>query len=360
MIGTMLSWRRVGWGLATATGLLLSGCAGTQNREDRWPNLPSPWATVKQSPPRSAIAPRGGEPSGVALASAAEAVPTRDSSAFKSAAGKKPAAKEPSAQEDESVAMAMLTGLNYERARNWNQARRVYEEIRRKHPEHVEAAHRLGIVADAQRRHTEAEQLFLFALERQPRNAALLADLGYCYYLQGQLAKAEAALIKATRLEPSNQRYWNNLGLVLGHQGRYDEALDCFRKSGSEADAQYNLAFVYAAQERVEDAKRCFQAALSSDPTHRRAREALASFEAYERLPAHLRDLDVVSEDGVRYVPYIEGQSQDEGSTASGSHEAAVSSYTASRATRALLRESRGLANRNMASQRAEDLASGP
>ena len=359
MIGTKASWRCMGWGLAAATGLVFSGCAGTQSRDDRWPNLPSPWTTVKQSPPRSAIAPRGGAAQGVALASATEpSGAAASASAPKASANKKGAAKS-SSQEEESVAMAMLTGLNYERARNWNQARRVYEEIRRKHPEHVEAAHRLGIVADAQRRHAEAEQLFLFALEREPRNAALLADLGYCYYLQGQLAKAEAALVKATRLEPSNQRYWNNLGLVLGHQGRYDEALDCFRKSGSEADAQYNLAFVYAAQERVEDAKRCFQAALTSDPTHRRAREALASFEAYERLPRHLRDLDVVSEDGVRYVPYIEGQNSDEGLEAVGGQDAAVSSYTASRATRALLRESRGLANRNMASQRAEDLAAG-
>jgi Flp pilus assembly protein TadD len=256
--------------------------------------------------------------------------------------------------------MAMLTGLNYERAKNWNQARKVYEEIRQKHPDHVEATHRLGIVADVQRRHAEAEQLFLLALEREPRNPAILADLGYCYYLQGQLAKAEAALVKAVRLEPSNQRYWNNLGLALGHQGRYDEALDCFRKASSEADAQYNLAFIYASQERTEEAKRCFQAALAHDPTHRRAREALASFEAYERMPPHLRDLEVASEDGVRYVPYIEGQG---GMGAAGSEaggETAVSSYNASRATRALLQQSRGLANRNMASQRAEDLASGP
>src|SRR4029453_1209563 len=100
--------------------------------------------------------------------------------------------------------------------------------------------------------------------------------------LQGQLAKAESALGKAAKFEPGNNRYWNNLGLVLGHQGRYEQALDCFRKSGSEADAQYNLAFIYATQERVDEAKRSFQKALAIDPTHRRAREALTSFEEYE------------------------------------------------------------------------------
>ena len=248
--------------------------------------------------------------------------------------------------------MAMLNGMNFERVGNWKQAREVYEEIRQKQPGNVEAAHRLGVVADAQRRYAEAEQLFLFALDKEPRNAEILADLGYCYYLQGQLAKAESALGKAAKLEPSNHRYWNNLGLVVGHQGRYEEAVDCFRKSGSEADAQYNLAFIYAAQERVDDAKRSFQMALVRDPTHRRAREALSSFEEYERLPEDLRKVDDIASDGVRLVPYVEGSNP-------GGVENAVAntSYTASRAAHALYNESRSMLNRNMASQRTDDMA---
>jgi tetratricopeptide (TPR) repeat protein len=249
--------------------------------------------------------------------------------------------------------MAMLNGLNFERVGNWKQAREVYEEIRQKQPGNVQAAHRLGVVADAQRRYAEAEQLFLLALDQEPRNAEILADLGYCYYLQGQLAKAESALGKATKLEPANQRYRNNLGLVVGHQGRYEEALDCFRKSGSEADAQYNLAFIYAAQDRVDEAKRSFQLALARDPTHRRAREALASFDEYERLPVDLRNVDDLATDGVRYVPYVEGANSDGGDTAT----AANTSYTASRAAHALYNESRTMLNRNMASQRSDELA---
>jgi tetratricopeptide (TPR) repeat protein len=229
----------------------------------------------------------------------------------------------------------------------------VYEEIRQKHPDHIEAVYRLGIVADAQKRHAEAEQLFLMALERQPRNAALLADLGYCYFLQGQLTKAESALRKATTLEPSNQRFSNNLGLVVGHLGRHQEALEHFRQGGSEADAQYNLAFVFAAQERPAEAKVCFQAALGSDPTHRRAREALSSFEEYERMPAYLRDMHDVADNGVKYVPYIEGSESAEVAFAGG----ASTSYNASRVARTLHTESQGLRSRNMASQRADEMA---
>jgi Flp pilus assembly protein TadD len=317
----------------------LSGCAWMQPRESSWPSLPSPWSTIKQTPPRSATA------TSTPLAPVVEG---------KTAAAKsRSSSKGRATKEDGSVAMAMLNGENHERSGEWNKAREVYEEIRKKDPDNIEAAHRLGIVADNQRRHAEAEQLFLFALEREPRNASLLADLGYCYYLQGQLAKAESALTKATKFEPSNHRYWNNLGLVIGHQGRSEEALDCFRKSGSEADAQYNLAFVYAAQERVSEARRSFQLALANDPTHRRAREALASFEEYERLPKDLRDVeDDLAADGVRYVPYIEGVNSKDGDGA-----VANTSYTASRAARALHQESRGMLGRNMASQRSDEMS---
>jgi tetratricopeptide (TPR) repeat protein len=338
-----MSQVRCGWPMLIAILLPVigAGCAATPERESSWPSLPSPWSTVKQSPPRSATQHND------ALAPIVS---------NKSAAKSKPKADSKGPKEDESSAMAMLNGMNFERSGDWAKAREVYEEIRKKQPEHVEATHRLAIVADAQRRHAEAEQLFLLALERAPRNAELLADLGYCYYLQGQLAKAESALSKATKLDPSNQRYSNNLGLVLGHQGRYEEALDCFRKSGSEADAHYNLAFIYATQERVADAKSRFQMALISDPTHRRAREALASFDDYERLPKHLRDVDDLADDGVRYVPYIEGGSND-GAIATAGHETTASSMTASRTARALYQESRGMLNRNMASQRSDEPA---
>jgi tetratricopeptide (TPR) repeat protein len=143
------------------------------------------------------------------------------------------------------------------------------------------------------------------------------------------------------------------LGLVTGHQGRAEDALAHFRKAGSEADALYNLAFVFAAQDRPSEAKQCFQQALNADPLHRRAREALTSFEEYERMPAHMRDFDMAGGGGVRYVPYFESADSDSGvRTADGF---VSNSRDASQATRALHTQSRGMLNRNMQSQRSDD-----
>ena len=311
--------------------LSVSGCAASREAgQAAWLKLPSPWATVKSAEKQTATP---------AAASKAKA------SARVSAT-----ADQPPDSDQEPVALALLRGRNFERSGDYDKARQLYEELGSKHPDDPRVAHRLGVVADFQRRHAEAEHFFQTALRSDPRNAELLGDLGYCYFLQGQLNKAESALTKATLLEPANKRNRNNLGLILGHLGRHEEALAHFKLATSEADAYYNLAFIFAAQEHVDEAKECFQMALNADPTHRPSREALASFAEYEQLPEHMRDLDTLADGEVRWVPFVEGGAGESEVAQAGG--ATVTSRDASRVTRALHQESRGMLNRNMQSQR--------
>ena len=260
------------WLIVLAAAASSTGCANMPGREwfSSWkPSLPSPGATVAKEEKVAKI---------------------RDIKA-----------------EDQAIAMEVARGRNFEKGGQWDKARKVYEDLRKKYPESATIAHRLGIVADSERRHGEAEQLFLFALQRQPNDAQIMNDLGYCYYLQGNLPQAEPYLRQAVALQPANSRFRNNLGLVLGHMGHVKEALVEFRAAGNEADAMFNMAFIYASQERIDDSKACFRYALAIDPTHRRAREALASFEEYENKPAALRDAELdLAEAGGRWVPYQE------------------------------------------------------
>jgi Flp pilus assembly protein TadD len=299
---------------ALAVAALVSvsfGCASTRKPSPTGKlNLPSPWATVKAAEDKAAEAGKTG---------------------------------------DGQLGLEILRGRSLERSGEFDKARKLYERLRDQHPQNLEVVHRLGVVADSERRHAEAEGMFLYVLQHEPRNAEVLADLGYCYFLQGQLTKAESALSKAVAVEPGNARYRNNLGLVIGHQGRRDEALAQFRRAGSEADAWYNLAFIYAAHDEAEKAKECFLSALSEDPMHGKSREALRSFEEFERLPEHLQDDDLLADGRVKYVPYIEDA--DEGGRPvqpAGGTSALPASRDASRATRALLSQSREMLDRNM------------
>lgn len=171
----------------------------------------------------------------------------------------------------------ILQGKNFERVKKWEDARAVYEPLIAARPDRYEAYHRLAVVADRQQRYSEAEALYSQAIRLSPGNPELFNDLGYSFLLQNEFAKAEVAILKAVALSPSNARYRNNLGLAYGFQGRYDEAMEQFRKGGGEADACCNMAFVLSQQGRLPEAEQYLRIAISRDPQHKAARKALES-----------------------------------------------------------------------------------
>lgn len=176
-------------------------------------------------------------------------------------------------------AQEMARAKNLERSGKAHEARTAYERLVTRYPDRYEPFHRLGVMADRERRFSEAQGLFDEAIRRNPTNPDLHNDLGYCLYLQGQFDQAEAAVTHALQLNPANPRYYNNLGLIFGHQRRYDEALAQFRRGGSEADAYYNLAFMLAARDDTEGAKKYFRLALQADPGYDHARQALEAID---------------------------------------------------------------------------------
>ncbi len=264
------------------------------------------------------------------------------------------AAKTPGVPQAEFNA-ELAKGRNLERAGKYAQARPIYEHLIAASAERYEPYHRLGVVADHQRRHREAQALYAQAIRLRGGDPELFNDLGYCLYLQGKLDKAEAALRKAVRLRPASSRYRNNLGLVLGHLGRDDQALEQFRRSGSQADAYYNLAFVHASREDVEKAKECFRLALAADPAHEPARRALASFDRYDEDPHGLPDDGPVAEGGVRWMPYVEGsqvEASDESEPVAQSDLPSSSGAASPRpTTQSLLKRARALMARRTADQ---------
>ena len=212
---------------------------------------------------------------------------------------------------DPEFAQQLTRGRNLEKAGKHGEARNVYEKLIVAYPDRFEPYHRLGVVADRQKRYREAQALYAQAIRRESGDPDLFNDLGYSFFLQGKLEKAESAMLKAVSLSPSGARYRNNLGMVLAQMERYDEALAEFRRAGSDADAYYNLAFVLTAKNRVEDATDCFRLALAADPDHEPSRRALESFEGYEKSPNALVDNGPIVEDGVRWIPYGEdGESE--------------------------------------------------
>jgi tetratricopeptide (TPR) repeat protein len=114
-----------------------------------------------------------------------------------------------------------------------------------------------------------------------PTDAELLSDVGYSYYLQRRLDEAEKTLRRALELKPGDPKACNNLAIVCGETGRYQESLALFQQSGSDAEAYANLAFIYAQQGKLQQAKAAYDRALSLNPGLRPAAEAMVQLAQY-------------------------------------------------------------------------------
>ncbi len=104
----------------------------------------------------------------------------------------------------------------------------------------------------------------------RPRDPAVANVLGVSLMLADDLPAAEEAFALAVRLAPEMSAYHNNLGLLLGKQQRYREALQAFRRGGEDEQAALNnLGYCYFLNGRYDDAIAHYENALSEPGDHK-------------------------------------------------------------------------------------------
>lgn len=167
-------------------------------------------------------------------------------------------------------------GRSLEKQGQTAQAIAAYNEALRQDPTRADACLRLAILYNQEGKFQEALPLYQKALAGYPGNPDIFCDMGYGLYLQRRFGEAETSLRQALALAPAHTRAHNNLGLVLAHTDRWDEALAEFRRAGcSEADAQTNLAFALTLDNNWAEARRRYQKALTADASSSAARKGL-------------------------------------------------------------------------------------
>lgn len=130
----------------------------------------------------------------------------------------------------------------------------------------------------------EAVRLYQEVLEHQPNWGAANYDLGYAYYLLGNLPGAERYLTRATQLDPGRPGGYFYLGLTKLKMGRVDEAANSLRQALSispETDNyHFALGVVLRLQGDLNGALREFRAELALDPNHAAASKQIAEIQA--------------------------------------------------------------------------------
>ncbi|TPN89513.1 tetratricopeptide repeat protein [Mesorhizobium sp. CU2] len=90
----------------------------------------------------------------------------------------------------------------------------------------------------------EARQDYRKALELKPNEPSVLSNLGMSYVLEGDLRTAETYMRTAVQQPNADSRVRQNLALVVGLQGRFDEAEKIAAQELSPEQAQANVAYL--------------------------------------------------------------------------------------------------------------------
>ena len=93
-------------------------------------------------------------------------------------------------------------------------------------------------------RHEEAQRYYASALKIVPDEPSVLSNLGLSYALSKDLKRAEETLRRASARGSSDKRVRQNLALVVGLQGRLQEAEQIAQADLPPDQAAENIAYL--------------------------------------------------------------------------------------------------------------------
>jgi Flp pilus assembly protein TadD len=101
-----------------------------------------------------------------------------------------------------------------------------------------------GAILDQLGRPDEARSAYRDALDIQPNEPSVLSNLGMSYLLTRDLKTSETYLRAAIAQGGADSRVRQNLALVVGLQGRFDEAEKIARQELAPEQAEANMAYL--------------------------------------------------------------------------------------------------------------------
>lgn len=153
---------------------------------------------------------------------------------------------------------------------NSAEAEAVYRDILRQRPDHVDALHRLGVIALQLGQTAQAADYLTRAVALQPNLAEVYSDLGVALKNLQRPAEALANYDKAIALKPDFAMAFNNRGNLLQDLNRPVESLaDCDKAielDPSLAIAHYNRGNALTILKRPADALPSYDNAIALQP----------------------------------------------------------------------------------------------
>src|SRR5262245_43205384 len=125
----------------------------------------------------------------------------------------------------------------------------------------------LGVIADAEDKHDEAVQHFRAALRVLPKSSIVLNNLGYSYYLSGDLVQAGYLYQQALDAEPGYKPAIANVGLLYARRREYPQAIEAMVAIMPRPKACNDVGYVAFQNGDLDEAERLLNEAIRLSPS---------------------------------------------------------------------------------------------
>jgi protein O-GlcNAc transferase len=182
----------------------------------------------------------------------------------------RPSAAKSGQTPDNVVADILDAGITHHQAGRLAEAEASYRQVLAAQPDHPDALHLLGAIAQQAGRHDLAVDLIRQAIRRNGQNPFYFCNLGFALRDLGMVDEAVAACREAIRIAPELAEAHANLGLALRDRGQLDAAVAAYREAirikPDLAEAQSNLGSALREQGKLDEAITACREAIRIKP----------------------------------------------------------------------------------------------
>jgi tetratricopeptide (TPR) repeat protein len=165
-----------------------------------------------------------------------------------------------------SAEVFVANGRLWESTGNFEKAMESYAKALEKEPNDAAALANIARLHFRQENHEKAAEYFGQAIKQKPTDAGLFNDLGLTLSKLGNHGAAASTIEQALRLSPGSSRYANNLASVKFEGGDPAGALQVLVKNNKPAVAHFNMAYLHYKHGQAAESTRHLNQALAYQP----------------------------------------------------------------------------------------------
>jgi tetratricopeptide (TPR) repeat protein len=177
------------------------------------------------------------------------------------------------------IAGLLAAGVAHQQAGRLQNAEACYRSIIAAEPDHADALHLMGVLANQVGRQDIAVELIHRAIARNGQNAIYFSNLAAALHARGDREGAIAACREAVRISPDYATARFNLATALYERGELEEAIAAYREAVrlGAGDAKAHLSLGHALKDcgRFDEAVRAHREAVRLEPAFADAHHSL-------------------------------------------------------------------------------------